>query len=346
MDGDWTMNRLLGLAYLIGVMISLQASKSAIADSPKRNVPMLPAAVDSFGAAHHDDWLYVYGGHQGQPAEQSGKHLSHHFIRCNLNDPSKWESLPHVKPLQNLALVSSGEHLYRIGGLGLADPENADGHLRSSSDFLRFDPQTKEWTALASLPSARSSHDASAADGKIYVIGGWNFNSEKVEDWHDAALVFDTSKGTTTSEEGGTWESLPIPGFRRRNLAVTTWQNYIWAIGGKDDHDIIQRTVYYYDPHRGYWSEGPELPSKLDALQGYGVAAWGLDSGLYVSGADGVLYRLASIYGNWEPAAELRVQRYCHRLLPEGRNSLLALAGYSVSFGQTSTVERIKVYAP
>jgi hypothetical protein len=40
------------------------------------------------------------------------------------------------------------------------------------------------------------------------------------------------------------------------------------------------------------------------------------------------------------------VQRYCHRLLPEGKTSLLALAGYSVSFGQTSSVERIKVYTP
>ena len=346
MDGNWTMNRLLNLACLLGIITSLQSSVSVLADTSAQNVPMLPAAVDSFGAAEHEGWLYVCGGHQGQPAEQSGKHLSRRFVRCDLDNPSTWEALPLDKPLHSLALVSSGKHLYRIGGQGLADPEKADGPLRSLSDFLRFDPHTNEWTALPSLPSARSSHDAIAADGKIYVVGGWNFNNDKVEDWHDAALVFDTNKGATTQEETAAWESLPIPGFRRRNLAVTTWQNYIWAIGGKDDHDVIHRTVFYYDPHRGYWSEGPELPAKVEGLQGYGVAAWGLESGLYVCGADGVLYRLSSIYGNWEPAAELRVQRYCHRLLPEGRNSLLALAGYSVSFGQTSTVERIKVYSP
>ena len=214
------------------------------------------------------------------------------FLRCSLDTLDAWETLPLDKPLQSLALVSCGHFLYRIGGLGLAEEDNSEAPLCSSSDFTRFDPQTKQWTAFPPLPSGRSSHDAIAADGKIYVVGGWNIHGTQVKDWHDTALVFDTNLGAETR-----WESLPIPAFRRRDLAVTTWQDCIWAIGGKDDHDVIERTVYYYDPHRGYWSEGPELPSRVEGLQGYGVAACGLDSGLYVSGADGVLYRLSSIYG-------------------------------------------------
>jgi N-acetylneuraminic acid mutarotase len=333
------MVRPLLLTLLLSLPLYCWELSHAVAQgSATATVPMLPQAIDSFGATEHDGVLYVYGGHSGTQTQQSAKNLSKHFVRCDLRNPTSWEALPFDKPLKDVALVSCDQSLYRIGGAG---PTSKADTLSSVSDFARFDPNTNKWSTMPALPAPRSSHDAIAADGKIYVVGGWNMEGEKVADWHDAALMFDASQG-----DKGRWESLPIPGFRRQGLAVTTWQNCIWAIGGKDDSDTILRTVYYFDPHRGYWSEGPELPTRIEGLQGYGVAAWGLDTGLYVSGADGVLYRLTNMYGEWEAAAELRVQRYCHRLLPEGKTSLLALAGYSVSFGQTSSVERIKVYTP
>jgi hypothetical protein len=300
---------------------------------------MLPDAVDSFGAAVHDNWLYVYGGHHGNQKDESPKNLSRHFIRCPLEHPENWEKLPFDEPLQNLALVSSGDFLYRIGGLGV-EKQADQASLQSVSEFARFDPATQKWKQLPALPAPRSAHDAVATDGKIYVIGGCHQDGDRVVDWHDAALVYDTNGG-----DAATWQSLPTPSFRLRNLAVAAWQHCIWAIGGKDDEDFMARTVYCFDPQRGYWSEGPELPMQPDGLQGFGAAAWGLDSGLYVSGADGILYRLTSMSGEWENVGQLRVQRFCHRLLPDGERALLALAGYSVSFGQTRSVERIRVYA-
>jgi N-acetylneuraminic acid mutarotase len=305
------------------------------------NWPSLPNAVDSFGAAEHDEYVYIYGGHQGPQQQQTGSNLSRSFARQRLSDHAAWEQLPTVKPIQNLALVSCGDYLYQIGGTGLLDEANPSGSIRSTSAVNRYDPRTNTWTVMPPLPAPRSAHDAIAFEDKIYVVGGWDHTDDHANDWHDSALMLDTADGVDA-----TWKSLPIPSFRRRGLAVAAWQNHIWAIGGKDDDGVIHRTVYYYDPQRGYWSEGPELPARADGLQGYGVAAWGLDSGLYVSGADGVLYRLNSLYGAWEKVAELRVQRFCHRLVPDGKTALLALAGYSVSYGQTSSVERIKVYTP
>lgn len=301
---------------------------------------MLPDAIDSFGAASHDGWLYVYGGHLGNQKDQTPRNLSRHFVRCHVRNGDAWEELAFDMPLQNLSLVSCGKYLYRIGGLG-TNPNDKTKALQSVNEFVRFDPATGEWTQLPGLPANRSAHDAIAADGKIYVIGGYHQVGDRIADWHDTALVYDTTAG-----EEAAWKSLPTPSFRRHNLAVTAWQNCIWAIGGKDDEDLTSRSVYCFDPQRGYWSEAPELPMRTEGLQGFGVAAWGLDSGLYVSGADGVLYRLSSMYGEWEQAAQLRVQRFCHRLLPDGETALLALAGYSVSFGQTRSVERIKVYTP
>jgi hypothetical protein len=301
---------------------------------------MLPDAVDSFGAAAHNEWIYVYGGHQGNQKDETPKNLSQRFVRCELRNPEHWEELPCDTPLQNLALVSSGAHLYRIGGLGKRN-KGDEGSLESVSEFARFDPASQEWQQLPALPAPRSAHDAVTVGGKIYVIGGCHQVGERVEDWHDTALMFDTNAGSEAQ-----WQSLPTPSFRRHNLAVANWQNCIWAIGGKDDEDQTTRTVYWFDPQRGYWSEGPELPMEPEGLQGFGAAAWGLESGLYVSGADGALYRLTDMSGDWQRVAKLRVQRFCHRLLPDGDRALLALAGYSVSFGQTRSVERIRVYTP
>lgn len=310
------------------------------ASSPDESgIPLLPEAINSFGAAEHGGWLYVYGGHQGPEHQQTANNLSRRFVRCNLSDISDWESLPMDSPLQNVALVTWGDFLYRIGGLGI--DKSTERKLDSTRDVMRFDPATKQWSPMPPLPAPRSSHDAIADEGKLYIVGGCHQHGVNVKDWHDSALVLDTNQG-----EKARWESLPIPSFRRRDLAVTTWQNCIWAIGGKDDNDVIHRTVFYFDPQRGYWSEGPEVPQRSDGLQGFGIAAWGLDSGLYVSGADGALYRLRNIYGQWEQVAELRVQRYCHRLLPQNDTTLLALAGYSVSYGPTRSIERIKVYNP
>lgn len=334
------MNRSCVLLISYTWILSILACGCLHAQAPAPlSIPPLPEAVDSFGAATLDKWLYVYGGHQGRPDEQSAQNLSRRFVRCHVRNPSEWEELPIDRPLQNLALVSCAGRLYRVGGLGVS---NTDGQsLESVSEFASFDPATHQWKQLPALPAPRSSHDAIAADGKIYVIGGWHQHGQRTKDWHDAALVYDTTAGPTAQ-----WQSLPTPSFRRRNLAVTAWQNCIWAIGGKDDSDDTTCSVYCYDPQRGYWSEGPELPLRSEGMRGYGVAASGLESGLYVSGGDGVLYRLTSMYGQWEAVAQLRIQRFGHRLLPDGEIALLAIAGNSIAYGQTSSIERIKVYTP
>ncbi len=327
---------------LLVLWLQIAGPNCTLAASPAEEVlPPLPDAINNFGAAVLDGFVYLYGGHQGSQQEQTGKNLSRHFLRCRLSQPTQWQSLPLDMPLQDLALVSCNKMLYRIGGATSTNTDNPLAPLQSVSDVVRFDPRTNEWAPVAPLPVPRSAHDAIAFEGCIYVVGGWNHTGDKINDWHDSALMLNTNDG-----DQATWQSLPIPSFRRRTLAVAAWQNCIWAIGGKDDQGTIHRSVFCYDPQRSYWSEGPELPARADGLQGYGVAAWGLDSGLYVSGADGALYRLASMYGKWEQVGELRVQRFCHRLLPEDETSLLALAGSSVSYGPTRSIERIKVYRP
>ena len=316
------------------------AKKVSMTKKPKNTQasfgPPLPEAVSSFGAAVNNDWLYVYSGHTGKAHQHSRENLSDTFARLNLTKPTEWELLEMETPLQGSALVSSGENLYRVGGLQPLNSRQEDDELHSVDEFARFDPASGQWTTLPPLPAARSSHDAVALDGKIYVVGGWTLSGDRSGEWQTAALVYDTAAG-----DKGEWNELPLPPFQRRALALATWQNRIWVLGGMDEYADIQRTVYSFDPSTNTWAEGPAMPG--DDMQGFGISAWGLDSGLYVSGTDGILYRLAEPAGAWEAVAELETPRFFHRIMPTGREVSLAIAGASMMDGHIKEIERLKV---
>ncbi|MDZ4656975.1 MAG: DUF1668 domain-containing protein [Bythopirellula sp.] len=305
--------------------------------------PELPEAISSFGGAVEDGWLYVYGGHTGRAHQHSRDNLSQTFARLNVADKAtadknEWETLTMETPLQGMALVSCEGKLYRIGGLNARNARKEDADLHSVAEFARFDPVTKSWTALPALPGARSSHDAAVLDGKIYTIGGWNLTGKSgTGEWQTDALVYDTTAG-----DNAKWEKLPEPPFQRRALAVAAWNNRIWVLGGMDEYADIKREVYSYDPQTNTWAKAAELPG--DDMQGFGISAWGLDSGLFASGTDGVLYRLTNVDGQWEQAAELSTPRFFHRILPGGENSLLVVAGASLNDGHMNGIERIELH--
>jgi hypothetical protein len=302
----------------------------------------LPVAISSFGGAVNDGWLYVYSGHTGRAHAHSRENLSNSFVRLNLADPIKWEKLAMETPLQGMALVSAGGKIYRIGGLNARNARKEDADLHSVDEFARFDPATGAWTKLPSLPAGRSSHDAAVIDGKIYVVGGWNLSGESsTGEWQPDALVYHTAAGDSDSEEGGKWVKISEPHFQRRALAVAAWNGRLWALGGMDEYADIKRDVFSYDPQTDTWSKAAELPG--DDMQGFGVSAWGLDSGLYASGTDGVLYRLSSVDGQWQQVAELETPRFFHRILPGGKDSLLVVAGASMSDGHMKDIERIEI---
>lgn len=297
--------------------------------------PPLPEAISSFGGAVADGWLYVYSGHTGREHQHSRDNLSQSFVRLNLAAPTEWEVLPMETPLQGVPLVAAEGKLYRIGGLSARNAKKEKEDLHSVDEFASFDPATNSWTPLPSLPVGRSSHDAAALEGKIYVVGGWNLSgASRTGEWQPDALVYDTNAGAD-----GQWKTIAQPPFKRRALAVVAWNGRIWALGGMDEFAEIKRDVFSYDPVADAWTTAAELPG--DDMQGFGISAWGLDSGLYVSGTDGVVYRLAEVDGSWEAADKLSTPRFFHRLLPGGEDSLLAIAGASMADGHISDIEPV-----
>jgi hypothetical protein len=282
---------------------------------------MLPEAVNSFGGAVSGDWLYVYSGHLGVTHKYHEGTTSKHFRRLNLKDRTTWEELPPGPPLQGVTLMSHKGMLYRIGGMSARNRPDEPDNLVSVADFARFDPRSKTWTDLPKLAAPRSTHDAVVVGDKIYVVGGWSMNggdssnSEFCED----TLVFDLGR------EDGRWESLPSPPVRRRALAVGEVGGKIFALGGLTEEGKVVKSVDVYDPKGRTWSRGPELPGSKG--QGFAPSAFGVRGRLYLTGSDGIVYRLNATAEGWDAIGKLAVPRIVHRLLPGIAIDLLAVGG-------------------
>src|SRR5262245_16950570 len=97
-------------------MISSSAARSgslvlilaALAAAPlaAEALPPLPQGLASFGAAVHDHYLYVYGGHIGRTHEHSVEDQTRRFQRLDLDSPKAWEDLGEFEALQGVALVA------------------------------------------------------------------------------------------------------------------------------------------------------------------------------------------------------------------------------------------------
>ena len=296
--------------------------------------PKLPEAISSFGGVTCDGHLYIYSGHIGKAHAHSKHNLSGHFRRLKLDGNSAWQELPVEAPMQGLSLVTHGGHIYRIGGLRALNDDVDLPDLHSTNSFARFDPATKTWTSLTSLPAARSSHDAVVIGDQLFVVGGWKLDGDEDGTWHRHALV------ANLGESPIVWQRIPVP-FQRRALAAASMNGNLYVIGGmNEDHDVV-RTVSIYDPETESWNSGPELPG--DGMQGFGVSAWNLGGRLFASGTDGRLYRLSLDGEHWETVGHLATPRFFHRLVPTATGDLLAVGGASLQNGHLTSIELLPI---
>lgn len=297
-----------------------------------RDLPPLPRAVASFGAAVADGWLYVYGGHCARTHQYSTEAVVGTLHRLHLASPKSWESLPGGSPVQGLALVSHRGKLYRIGGMQPRNQpgEKADNHSTASSAC--FDPATRKWTALPDLPSPRSSHDAVVVGDRIYVLGGWNLlGAGKKAEWQSTVAVLDLSQQPLR------WQTLPQP-FQRRALTTVVHDGKIYVVGGMDADNEVQRTVNVLNPATGEWAKTAEIPAPK--RNGFAPAACSSSGRLYVNGSDGRLLRLSTDATAWEDRGSVRERRIVHRMV-EINGGKLAVLGGALNGENISSVEVI-----
>ncbi len=292
--------------------------------------PDLIDAVASFGAVTHDGALYVYGGHVGRTHAHSIENISPGFRRLVLEPGRTWEELARGPLLQGAALVSDGDAIYRVGGMTATNPTTAEPEvLRSSRSAARYVIAEDRWEPLPDLPAGRSSHDAVAAGGVLYVVGGWELRGPDEDAvWADTVLALDL-------DDAAAWRAIPAP-FERRALAAGIAAGRIYALGGlTPDRGPLLR-VDVLDIATGAWSRGPDLP-RAGSLQGFGVAAASRRDRVFMSQADGRVHSLGAGAEAWEHVTTLADRRFMHRLAPFG-DGLLAVGGSWLA-GHLATIE-------
>jgi hypothetical protein len=301
----------------------------------KSALRLLPEPVSSFGAAVANGWLYVYSGHTGEEHAHSAANQSQHFRRLLIDGGREWEELPMQTPLQGLALVSYQGKLYRVGGMNAHNATTKDKEvLHSTDEFACYDPEKKEWTTLAPLPAARSSHNAVVIGHTLYVVGGWKLDGRKAGEWLDRSVAFDFDNPSAG------WHKLPEQPFQRRALAAAEWHGRLAAIGGMDQDQVITGRVDLFDPQSRKWSRATDLPG--EDMAGFGVAACSANAELYVCGSEGIVYRLNDGGSKWDKVARLTKPRFFHQLVRDGSRNLLVIGG-ATEKGHLADSERISL---
>lgn len=299
---------------------------------PERAVPFvvpLPQAVASFGAVVNNGWLYVYGGHVSATHSYSTEAVSGEFHRLNLSNPSEWEPLAGGPGLQGMNLAAWNGKIYRIGGMGPRNQPGESAELYSTAECARFDPVLMRWEPLPPLPEPRSSHDVVVIGSELIVTGGWALQGSAGQKWMNTLEMLDLAADRLQ------WRTVPEP-FARRALIAAAWKGRMYVMGGITEKGAIVSDVDIYDPGSNTWTRGPALPG--NGINAFAPAATVHDGSLYVSVADGTLYRLNESMERWDEAGRA-TPRVAHRMVSDGK--LILIMGGAAGGKDLSLIEAI-----
>ncbi|WP_430453000.1 Kelch repeat-containing protein [Rhodopirellula europaea] len=316
-------------------------SPTVIADSNVSIEPSgladLPEELTSFGAAFVDGTIYAYGGHTGSAHSYSTEEQSNRLWALDTTDAdAKWETVATGPRLQGLALVAHGDRLIRIGGFTAVNDIGEEHDLRSQPAVASFDPKTKSWTELPSLPEGRSSLDAAVLGDTVFVFGGWSLNGESEDStWHQTAWSLDLAD----SDAG--WQPVATPPFQRRAISVAAHDGKLFVVGGMRSEGGPTTRVDVYDPSAKTWALGPALPGS--GMAGFGSSAFAAGGRLYVTTLDGFVHRLAADEEAWETVAQVEPARFFHRMLPTSDDRLVMLGGANMQEGKFSSIDAIQI---
>lgn len=312
--------------------LALSLFVAAVAHSAEpaaQNLPALPKAVSSFGAAEAGGYLYVYGGHAGKTHNYDTQTVLGTFHRLKLDGGAKWEELPGGPKAQGLNLVSHKGSVYRAGGMQPRNAPGEDPDNNSLTDAARFDTKTSKWEPLPALPAGRSSHEIAVAGDKLVIVGGWNMKGKNGVEWHDTALVLDL---TAKKPE---WKSVPQP-FKRRALAAVALGSKVYVLGGLTAEGGDAR-VDVFDAETGKWSEGPDLPG--NARSAFSPAACLVNGRIVANTNDGAVHRLTAKGDKWEPVGNSEKKRMVARLVPWGDTRAVLVGGAGTDTLEVLTVK-------
>jgi N-acetylneuraminic acid mutarotase len=123
-----------------------------------RPVADLPDARGAAAAAVAGGKLYVVGGIDGR------RSLARVAFALDLRS-GRWARIPGPSPREHLAATASGTRVFALGG-------RSAGIDTNTTRFEAYNPATRRWTRLASIPQARGGTGAALVNGNVVSVGG------------------------------------------------------------------------------------------------------------------------------------------------------------------------------
>jgi N-acetylneuraminic acid mutarotase len=243
---------------------------------------------------------------------------------------------PLPTPREYFAGAASNGRLYVVGGIG-------PGGLVATMD--EYDPATDAWTPRAPMAAPRYGHGvASAANGKLYAIGGFDFDNTilaTVEEYDPATDTWTerapmpSARGDLGAAAGPNGRLYAVGGFNSRpsNTYFAATEEYdpgtnrwvsraamptarygpsvtaasngkLYAIGGGDQGGVLL-TVEEYEPRTDSWTARAPMPT---ARHGHGVGL----------GPNGRLYVIGGFNHRAESRYLVTVEEYAPPVAPKG----------------------------
>jgi N-acetylneuraminic acid mutarotase len=167
--------------------------------------------------------------------------------------------------------------------------------------------QSGYWTKVGDMPENRYGHTVNEIDGKIYIVGGVNY---ELSAYPRTALVYDRSSGK--------WTQIPLFNNKPRLYHTScVVDGNLYVLGGNDSTGSIS-TMDMFDPDTGEW-----VSKKAMSIDRGVLACVSLDGKIYVMGGCraigmSVYSDLSSvevydtITDTWTPLADMPRKNWAH----------------------------------
>jgi N-acetylneuraminic acid mutarotase len=197
--------------------------------------------------------IYALGGYDGQAMNSAEAYDPTFDVWTAIASMGAWRA--------DLAAATLGGKIYALGGLS-----SSQSSLNTAE---AYDPTTNTWTAIASMGIGRMNLAAATLNGKIYAVGGeYRHTGHEFDDDFFVTINSAEAYDPTTN----TWTAIAPMGTRRMNLAATTLNGKIYAVGGDDGVYVqpniphILNTTEAYDPPTNTWTAIASMGTTRDDL--------------------------------------------------------------------------------
>ena len=126
-------------------------------------------------------------------------------------------------------------------------------------EVLSYDPSQdgEVWVERQAMSLARGWHCMASLNHLIYAIGG-------SDDHEDTTERFDILQVESYDPRSAQWTRVAALLLPNSEAGLAVWAGKIYVLGGYSwESMVFSRAMQVYDPDKGSWSRGPDLPKRI-----------------------------------------------------------------------------------